>query len=55
MVQLPLTGLAQGAQPILSYACGAKRPDRMKRVVQLNLCLLYTSALRRGIAHSAMI
>ena len=26
MVQLPLTGLAQGAQPILSYACGAKRP-----------------------------
>ena len=37
MVQLPLTGLAQGAQPILSYACGAKRPDRMKRVVQLNL------------------
>ena len=30
MVQLPLTGLAQGAQPILSYACGAKRPDRMK-------------------------
>lgn len=44
MVQLPLTGLAQGAQPILSYACGAKRPDRMKRVVQLNLLFAFVFA-----------
>ena len=44
MVQLPLTGLAQGAQPILSYACGAKRPDRMKRVVQLNLAAAFVFA-----------
>ena len=44
LVQLPLTGLAQGAQPILSYACGAKRPDRMKRVVQLNLAAAFVFA-----------
>lgn len=44
MVQLPLTGLAHGAQPILSYACGAKRPDRMKRVVQLNLAAAFVFA-----------
>ena len=44
MVQLPLTGLAQGAQPILSYACGAKRPDRMKHVVQLNLAAAFVFA-----------
>ena len=43
MVQLPLTGLAQGAQPIFSYACGAK-PDRMKRVVQLNLAAAFVIA-----------
>ena len=35
MIQLPLTGLAQGAQPILSYNFGAHRPDRMKQVVHL--------------------
>ncbi len=48
MVQLPLTGLAQGAQPILSYACGAKRPDRMKRVVQLNLAAAFVFAFFRS-------
>ena len=34
----------KGAQPILSYACGAKRPDRMKRVVQLNLAAAFVFA-----------
>ena len=37
MVQMPLMGLTQGAQPILSFNYGAKRPDRMKKVVQYNL------------------
>ena len=37
MVQMPLMGLAQGAQPILSFNYGAKRPDRMKQVVRYNL------------------
>ena len=41
MVQLPLTGLAQGAPPILSYASGAERPDRMKRVVLRNRAPVY--------------
>ena len=39
MIQLPLTGLAQGAQPILSYNFGAHRPDRMKQVVRCNIAL----------------
>ena len=37
MVQMPLMGLTQGAQPILSFNYGAKRPDRMKKTVQYNL------------------
>ena len=39
MIQLPLTGLAQGAQPILSYNFGAHRPDRMKQVVRYNILI----------------
>ena len=54
MVQLPLTGLAQGAQPILSYACGAKRPDRMKRVVQLNLAAAFVFAFSIWAAGAAV-
>ena len=37
MVSMPLLGLTQGAQPILSFNYGAKRPDRMKKVVRYNL------------------
>ncbi len=37
IIQLPLHGLAQGAQPILSYNYGAGKPARMRKVVQLNL------------------
>ncbi|MFQ9126485.1 MAG: hypothetical protein ACLR4Z_06470 [Butyricicoccaceae bacterium] len=34
-----MTGLAQGAQPILSYNFGAHRPDRMKQVVRYNILI----------------
>ena len=39
MVQMPLLGLAQGAQPILSFNYGAGRPDRMKQAVKYNLLI----------------
>ena len=45
MVQLPLSGLAQGAQPILSFNYGAKRPDRMKQVVRYNLLIAFVFAV----------
>lgn len=34
IMQMPLMGLAQGAQPILSYNLGARKPDRMKQCVK---------------------
>lgn len=37
MVQMPLLGLAQGAQPILSFNYGAGRPDRMRQTVRYSL------------------
>ncbi len=39
MVQMPLLGLTQGAQPILSFNYGAGRPDRMKQTVKYNLLI----------------
>ena len=39
MVQMPLLGLAQGAQPILSFNYGAGRPDRMKQSVRYTLII----------------
>lgn len=44
---LPLYGIAQGAQPILSYNYGAKNPQRVKRTfrVLLTTCLIYSFAL----------
>ena len=39
MLQMPLLGLSQGAQPILSYNYGAKRADRMRQVVKYNLLI----------------
>jgi putative MATE family efflux protein len=44
---LPLQGLAQGAQPILSYNFGAKNPERVKRTFKLLLIssLVYSFTL----------
>lgn len=44
---LPLTGLTQGGQPILSYNYGAKNPDRVKRAFKLVLisCVTYSTVL----------
>jgi len=41
---LPMQGIAQGAQPILSYNYGAKNADRIKKTFQLLLisCLTYS-------------
>ena len=45
MVNLPLTGLTQGAQPIISYNFGARQVDRMKKAIRL----LVTSAFLYGL------
>ena len=44
---LPMNGIAQGAQPILSYNYGAKNADRVKKTYRLLLvsCLTYSVAL----------
>lgn len=44
---LPLQGIAQGAQPILSYNYGAKNPQRVKKTFKLLLisCLVYSLSL----------
>ena len=44
---LPLQGIAQGAQPILSYNYGAKSKDRVKKTFRLLLtsCLIYSVTL----------
>ncbi|MBQ4601698.1 MAG: MATE family efflux transporter [Clostridia bacterium] len=44
---LPLQGIAQGAQPILSYNYGAKNADRVKKTFKLLLvsCLCYSVLL----------
>ncbi len=44
---LPMQGVAQGAQPILSYNYGAKQPDRVKKTYKLLLitCLCYSVTL----------
>lgn len=41
---LPSQGIAQGAQPILSYNYGAKKVDRVKQTFKLllKICLLYS-------------
>ena len=47
IVTLPLLGLSQGAQPIISYNFGAKNIKRVKRAFKLLLtsCLVYTIAM----------
>ena len=44
---LPLQGLAQGAQPIISYNYGAKKKERVKGIFRLLLCtsLIYSVAV----------
>ena len=44
---LPLQGLCQGSQPIISYNYGAKNADRVKKAFKLTLvsCLVYSFAL----------
>lgn len=47
IVMLPLMGLSQGAQPIISYNYGAKKIDRIKSTFKLLLisCLVYTGVM----------
>jgi putative MATE family efflux protein len=44
---LPLQGLTQGAQPIISYNYGAKNADRVKKAfkILLRCCLMYSFTL----------
>ena len=44
---LPLNGLTQGGQPILSYNYGAKNPERVKKVFKILLisCVTYSMIL----------
>ena len=44
---LPLMGLTQGAQPIISYNFGARNADRVKKAFQLLLlcCMIFTTVL----------
>ena len=47
---LPLMGLTQGAQPIISYNFGARTADRVKKAFQLLLvcCMIFTFVLWAG-------
>ncbi|PWM21066.1 MAG: MATE family efflux transporter [Oscillospiraceae bacterium] len=44
LIMMPVSGLAQGAQPIISYNYGAQKLDRVKKAFRLLLCsaLCYT-------------
>ena len=47
MITMPLMGLTQGAQPIISYNFGAKNIDRVKKTFKLLLisCLTYSTVM----------
>lgn len=47
IIMLPLMGLAQGAQPIMSYNYGAKSYDRVKKTFKLlvSCCFAYTTVM----------
>lgn len=47
ILMLPLQGLSQGAQPIISYNFGAKKIDRVKKTFRLELlfCMVFTGVL----------
>lgn len=51
IVMLPMMGLTQGAQPIISYNYGAKKIDRVKKTFKLLItcCLTYTSIMWLGL------
>ncbi len=44
---LPLQGIAQGAQPIISYNYGAKNVARVKKIFKLllTICLIYSASM----------
>ena len=46
LVTLPLTGICQGGQPLISYNYGAKKFDRVKEAFfcQFGVCVIYTVA-----------
>ena len=46
LVSLPLQGICQGGQPIISYNFGANKPNRVKKAffTQFCTCIIYTSA-----------
>ena len=47
ILSLPVEGLAQGTQPIISYNYGARRFDRVKRTISLAriIAIIYTSSM----------
>ena len=47
ILSLPVEGLAQGTQPIISYNYGARRLDRVKRTISLAriIAIIYTSSM----------
>ena len=50
IAQTPVMAIADGATAVISFNYGAKRPDRMKRVVQLNLLRLHRAQLAADFA-----
>ena len=44
LVTMPLSGICQGGQPLISYNYGAKKPDRVKEAFfwQFGICVGYT-------------
>lgn len=47
IILLPMMGLTQGAQPIISFNYGAYKPDRVRKTFKLLLisCLVYTTIM----------
>ena len=52
MVMMPLTGLSQGAQPIISYNYGAARFDRVKKAYRL---FLLSAVVFTGVVWAAVM
>ncbi len=45
VVFMPLQGLAQGAQPIVSFNYGANRPDRVKKTFRLLITVAFSATI----------
>ena len=45
LVNMPLQGICQGGQPIISYNYGARKPDRVKKAfyTQFAVCIIYAT------------